>query len=250
MEARPDLPYGRALRRFFDHRPPDNPSVLAPGHPAAIEARTRYPATVKDAKHWVRVFKSGGENRKIGAQVTKGRWKGMPVFTLGLEERATCPRSCRQWLDCYGNKMPFTARFRAGAVLERQIGTELRNLQRCHPGGFVIRLHVVGDFYDFAYTLKWSAWLRRFPALRVFGYTARDPDTDPVGALLWYLAETHWDRFAMRFSNGPVFTSRAAVVDRAGKGALVCPAQTGRTDCCGTCALCWQSRRDITFLRH
>jgi hypothetical protein len=28
------------------------------------------------------------------------------------------------------------------------------------------------------------------------------------------------------------------------------PAQTGKTDCCATCALCWHSDRTIAFLRH
>ncbi len=31
---------------------------------------------------------------------------------------------------------------------------------------------------------------------------------------------------------------------------IPCPAQTGATDCCATCALCWQSDRSIAFKRH
>ena len=32
--------------------------------------------------------------------------------------------------------------------------------------------------------------------------------------------------------------------------AIICPAQTGATDCCATCALCWNSVRSIAFRRH
>jgi len=32
--------------------------------------------------------------------------------------------------------------------------------------------------------------------------------------------------------------------------AIACPAQTGGTDCCATCALCWNSQRSISFRRH
>ena len=32
--------------------------------------------------------------------------------------------------------------------------------------------------------------------------------------------------------------------------AILCPAQTGATDCCATCALCWASTRTIAFRRH
>lgn len=32
--------------------------------------------------------------------------------------------------------------------------------------------------------------------------------------------------------------------------AILCPAQTGATDCCATCVLCWQSERSIAFRPH
>ena len=44
-------------------------------------------------------------NVKLGKKVTKGKWKGFPIFTLTLEERATCPKSCQHWATCYGNNM-------------------------------------------------------------------------------------------------------------------------------------------------
>ena len=44
-------------------------------------------------------------NTKLGKRVTKGKLAGFPIFTVTLEERATCPRSCIHWDDCYGNNM-------------------------------------------------------------------------------------------------------------------------------------------------
>ncbi len=32
--------------------------------------------------------------------------------------------------------------------------------------------------------------------------------------------------------------------------AIICPAQTGKADSCGTCALCWHTKRRIAFLQH
>lgn len=31
---------------------------------------------------------------------------------------------------------------------------------------------------------------------------------------------------------------------------IPCPVQTGKTECCATCALCWQTERKIVFLAH
>ncbi len=42
-------------------------------------------------------------NVKLGKKVTKGIYKGYPIFTLTLEERKTCPRSCKHWNNCYGD---------------------------------------------------------------------------------------------------------------------------------------------------
>lgn len=246
---------GRALRRFTGHTPPFTMvDELPADHAAAIEGRTRFPTTVAEPGLVGRVLKSGHHNRKIGKQVQKGRWAGMPIFTLTLEERATCPRSCRHWWSCFGNKMHRVERLAHGRSLEWALGSELADLARRHPQGFVVRLHVLGDFYSVAYVQRWLSWLHRHPPLHVFGYTAWPADT-PIGALLRAASARLWDRFAIRTSNGPhaeratrTLTSPPAgpVVD----GAIVCPAQTGRSDCCATCALCWQSRRNIAFLLH
>lgn len=260
MTALAPTPYGSGLRRFKSHRPAlTGIKTMAADHPAVVNATTIYPKQVQWPGFEDRLLKSGGHNRKIGAAVQKGRWAGMPIYTLTLEERATCPRSCQHWHDCFGNKMNWSVRLMHGPALEHRLGRELALLAARHSDGFVVRLHVLGDFYSVAYVKRWLGWLRRFPAMRVFGYTAWPSDTD-IGALLHDAAQRLWDRFAIRQSNG-AGAERATVtlyhlpadptfVAVDGVEAIVCPAQTDATDCCSTCALCWQTQRNIAFLAH
>lgn len=196
------------------------------------------------------LFKGGANNRKIGSHIVKGKWSGFPVFTLTLEERATCPRSCRNYLDCYGNKMHWPSRFMADADLIPALESELTELSQQY-NNFVIRLHVLGDFFSIEYVNQWLRWLDRFPGLHVYGYTAWLPDTE-IGALLAAEAEGRWDRFAIRTSNFDGPRSTVTVYDSGASrdDGIVCPAQTGKTECCGSCALCWQTQERIIFLAH
>lgn len=239
-------------RRFTTHTPPAVAvKRMAADHPAVVEGRTIYPSTVLWPTLAERVLKSGHNSRKIGDSVAKGRWRGMPIYTLTLEERRTCPRSCAQWRSCFGNKMHLAERFMHGRPLEARLERELAALQTAHPGGFVVRLHILGDFYSLAYAVRWAGWLDAFPALRVFGYSAWRLNT-PIGIYLRALSGQRWDRFAVRFSGTGLRERSAVVVHGAADAgdAIVCPAQTGRADCCGTCGLCWQTRRNIAFLEH
>lgn len=198
------------------------------------------------------VLKSGANQRKLGPVVTKGKWKGFPIFSLTLEERATCPRTCRLWLSCYANNMGQAKRYAHGSALESAIWRELTVLQNKHPNGFVVRLHIAGDFYSVAYVDMWADALEAFPALYVFGYTARNKDV--IGERVAALRDFAWDRFAVRHSGahqGP----RTRVIKRAAQanGSIICPAQLGKTKQCGTCALCWSEaamHRPIAFLAH
>ena len=239
--------------RRFDVKPTvGRPLVLDRGHRAVREGRTLFPVRVEADAAANRLLVSGFNSKKIGATVAKGAWRGMPIFTLTLEERATCPRSCRHWHDCFGNKMQWARRVRTDRDLVPRLGGELAALQRAFPGGFVVRLHVLGDFFAIAYARRWLAWLRRFPALRVFGYTAW-PASTALGRLLRAAGNRLWPRFAMRTSSNTLPTRAAETIafgDEARPGSIVCPAQTGRTECCATCALCWATRRNIAFLRH
>lgn len=241
-----------SLRRHSTIHPSGQGVVLSALNPAYRSGRTIFPSRVFDVDEVQRVLKTGHQSRKIGEIVAKGHLKGCPIFMLTLEERATCPRGCGEWGRCYGNNMQGAERIVAGPALEAAIIAELAQLQADYPLGFLVRLHVLGDFYSVAYVDMWRDALNAFPALHIFGFTARDEDGEIGARIALVTAEYGWPRAAIRFS-GASRRSRAARVKAIGEidlDAVHCPAQTGATDCCATCALCWQSDRSIAFARH
>jgi hypothetical protein len=251
-----------ALRRFTTHAAPDPASAqgLSWSHPAIRNATTRYPATLRDPRAGESVLKSGGDNMKIGAVVQKGRLSGAPIYTLTLEERATCPADCTMLRGCYGNRMHWARRWRAGAALEAALEWDLALLAAAHPRGFLVRLHVLGDFYSLDYVELWAAALRRHPSLNLFGFTHRDP-SDPIGAALASLRDAEWPRFALRFS-ARAGARNAVVLDRIPEtsvlpsGAVVCAEQwdalrgQGEERCCATCGFCWTADAAVAFVEH
>jgi hypothetical protein len=231
-------------------------SLLPYDHEAVVSDRTVYPTTVqlpvRSAEgEWV--LKKGTHNRKIGGEILKGKWKGFPTYTLTLEERASCPKSCSHWRSCYGNHMQWPHRFVHGKALEWRLEREVAILSIDHSR-FAIRLHELGDFYSVAYVALWRRLIERHDGLHCFGFTARQKD-DPIGAALISLVNEHWDRFAIRFSNAPEGFEAPSTKSIEHEGikppdAIVCPQQLGKTESCSTCALCWHSRRRIAFLQH
>lgn len=245
--------HGGTQRRFLSIKPHGPRVHLAPDHPALVDGHTIFPSRVEHPDDRPRLLIDGHNSRKIGRRVLKGRWKGFPIFTLTLEERATCPRSCAEWATCYGNNANWARRIMHGRALEERLWDELADKQREHPGGFVVRLHVLGDFYSTDYAELWAEALEAYPALHVFGYTAHPP-ASPVGRIISELLGVHAARWRMRFSGHDGPTGGAIVVDQLSDagGHLVCPAQldaTGQRHC-ASCALCWHSDRTIAFLRH
>jgi hypothetical protein len=244
----------RLTKSRFVSKPLTGKSASLPpfDHPALIEARTIYPSTVRAGRdRWA--LKSGENSAKIGGLVMKGKWTGFPIYSLTLEERATCPTSCHHWRSCFGNKMQWTDRVAAGPDLEWRLPREIALLETYHPNGFAVRLHVLGDFYSVEYVGLWRDLLARHSALHVWGYTARLDG--PIAAALLDLAERQWGRFAMRFSNAPVGLDASATISvehplQVPGDAILCPEQVGKTESCSTCALCWQSKRRIAFLQH
>lgn len=223
---------------------------LEPHDPRYRAGTTVFPTSVVPVARQPQLLKSGHNSYKIGKSFTKGPWKGMPIFTLTLEERATCPRSCQQWATCYGNNMPFAQRIHDDGSLTRRLWGELAALAAQHPAGFVLRLHVLGDFFSVPYVDFWRDMLGEFAALRIFGFTARRPD-DPIGRALIHLTADQGDRFKMRFSGGGYETHCAEVVDRADEATgIICPAEKDPDRSCATCALCISSDRTISFMRH
>lgn len=228
------------------------PRINLPAHhPAIRKATTFFPSQVKPASMMIRLLKSGVHSRKLGGTVTKGRWRGFPIYSLTLEERDTCPRSCAEWATCYGNNMPFAARILDDDTLARRLWGELASLNAEHPSGFVVRLHVLGDFYSVEYVDFWRQALADFPALNVFGFTARYAP-DPIGVALMTLVGTHLDRFAIRFSGKMALGAMASeVIDTAGQASgVLCPAESDPDRCCANCALCFNSIHNISFIRH
>lgn len=227
----------------------------AVNNPALTEKRTIYPHTVVRDLAKSNILKSGINSSKIGGVVRKGKWKGMPIYTLTLEERATCPTSCSHWRSCFGNKMQFAQRLDHTAPdFEQMLVRHVTILGRLHPRGFVVRLHVLGDFFSVRYVNLWQALLDTIPALYVFGYSARwDTKTDAIAAALVPMVMEQWDRFAIRFSDAPIDECSTVSIEhpiQKPADAIVCPEQAGRTESCSTCALCWQSKRRVAFIQH
>lgn len=249
----------RAKRRFTETKPLDPEGVrgLDDDHLAMTAMRTLFPGRLVSPLESKNLLVGGENSRKIGSHVTKGPWKGFPIFTLMLEERATCPDTCHMLATCYGNGMQFARRHEHGPMLEVGLQRELRALQNEHPDGFVVRLHILGDFYSVEYVELWREWLKEFPALHVFGYTARTR-TSEIGAAVKSLTDSNWERFAIRFSSPDSKPQGATTIDYIPEtpvvpAGIVCPSQTGGTDCCGTCGLCWHPaarQKTIAFVLH
>jgi hypothetical protein len=251
------VPGPGSQRRFTTALTEGRGLVLPAFHHAVRSGRTLFPSRVYDAGEVARVLKDGQQSRKIGKVITKGRRRGWPIYTLTLEERATCPRSCGEWQTCYGNRMQAAERIEAtgpdrGRALMNRLAHEVVQLAEEHPRGFLVRLHVLGDFFSAEYVAFWAGLLRDVPPLHLFGFTAQNP-AGPIGAaVVSMMAEAGWDRAAFRFSGaaGAMMAARVLNPGESDTEAIACPAQTGATDCCATCALCWHSQRSISFRRH
>lgn len=241
---------GGKMMRFVgggQHAAAESEASLRAEHPALSEARTIFPKARRDPADFSHVLISGHNNAKTGAFVAKGPWRGMPIYTLSLEERATCPRSCDLWRSCMGNAMPYAARYAHGQPLVDALGRDLARLSGEHPQGFVVRLHVLGDFYSEAYAQFWQRAAAAHPRLHAWGYT-HHAAASRIGRRLVWLNERHPDRFAFRFSvpsTEPIAPMQATTVWREIAMPVVpeghvCPASTGATTSCGTCGLCWE----------
>lgn len=234
-----------ARMRFNFHRANRNGSLrLAGRHPAVVEGRTIFPGSVKLSKN---VLKPGSHSPKLGSKVEKGAWRGFPIYSLTLEERATCPKTCRHWRDCYGNRMHLAARQPATMAMGMTLWVELFELNETaerKQRGFVVRLHVLGDFYSDEYVDFWRRAMFEFPALHVFGYTAHDPRRSNIGRAVARMKDRFPGRWRVRFSYGPPGSFRT------GDDGITCPVQTGKTKSCATCALCWSTDKAIRFEDH
>lgn len=244
-----DLSLTRWVKEPGRHAKPPR-TGLAP----ADATGTRFPTRVLPVSAMGSILVSGHSNVKIGRDVRKGKLRGYRIFTLSLEERATCPTSCEHWRSCYGNAMPFAKRVdhRDPAFLPA-LAEEIDMLMRKPWPGVLIRLHALGDFYSTDYVMFWRRMLVKHQNLALYGYTARSTG-EPIGqAVDWMNARTSGGRSMIRFSNAPFeIMSTVSIKTEADcpASAFVCPEQTGKTRCCATCAACWSTTKSVAFLEH
>lgn len=236
-------------------------AALDPRNPALREGRTIHTSFVFDASERERVLISGINNAKLGRLVTKGAWAGSPIYHLSLEERKTCPRSCANWAECFGNGMPAAARFRYNANLMDALDAQLAGLNQKYPDGFAVRLHVLGDFPDIDYVNAWKGWSDKYRALQIEGYTAH-PRASEIGQAIWKMNLRRPMRWQIRNSvpmDAPCAPMQVSTLwDGANAppqhmGAIVCPQELGKTATCGSCALCWSPamrNKRVLFLGH
>lgn len=257
--------YGTKLARFANAAVTESVSrksaALDARNPALKEARSIFISRVFDASALQRVLISGINNAKLGKMVTKGLWAGSPIYHLSLEERRTCPRSCPVFDACYGNGMPAAVRVHYNANLMRALDQQLGTLNQKHPNGFVVRLHVLGDFPDLDYVKAWINWSNRFKALQVEGYTAHPRDSE-IGQAIWKMNLNRPKRWQIRNSVPPDAPHEPMQVSTLwdganqppeGMNAILCPQELGKTATCGTCALCWSPAmhdKRVVFLGH
>lgn len=252
-----DIPRSRFKIRPDLH--PEKVRPLAPDHPAMTEMRTIFPTRVRRPVDVDRVLVSGHSSAKIGDRVGKGPWRGMRIFTLTLEERATCPETCHNLASCFGNSMNAAIRLKHGPALESAIERDIAGLI-ARFGRIVVRAHILGDFYSERYVRRWAMWMEQFPGLHLFGYTAWSI-ASPIGFRVARLNADHPSRCSIRFSIPPGRAETGMTTTTiwhvpAGPTVpegVVCPAETGKSANCGSCALCWSpSMRDrgIAFIAH
>lgn len=218
---------------------------LTPNNPALAQAVTIHPKARRQPTETT-ILKPVSSNHKMGKGsniITKGKWAGMPMYQMSLEERATCPSSCKQWANCFANNMAFAHRIdhRHPQFLDI-LHAELNTLAAVYRHGFVVRPHVIGDFFSADYARFWSTQSLKFSNMRVFGFT-HWPRGSEIGQIIekWNENDNVWFRFSDQ--GGPM----SANVE--GEG-FQCPEQTKQTHSCLTCGACWSTTKPVSFLRH
>lgn len=220
-----------------------------------MKTSTIYKKSIKDVKEYPYKVLKKSTNKKLLKTVTKGRFKGYEFLTLTLIERETCPSDCYHWDDCYGNNMPFAHRFKQGKDLEKRIEKEISELNQ--NKNYLIRLHILGDFYSVEYVNLWLRLLDEYLNIAIYGYTGINPNSN-IGKVIAFGNQKHLatnsKRFNIRYSNRPniLFSANSLEVQKPQKGkAIICPQQTGQSKGCADCALCWDTEKvSIIFKTH
>ena len=226
--------------------------------------RTRYPKSVvhRIDEYPHKLFKT--PNKKLGGEkVTRGQFKGYRIRTLTLQERTTCPDTCTQWDNCYGNNMPFAHRFEPGPGFLARIRQEVGELAEKYPDGVLFRLHILGDFYSNKYVRLWGELLRQYPNIAVWGYTHvnhsashDNPRLYMTFSALVRMRSVFGARWSVRWSDqlGTPYASHVVPsFDHADNpDGFPCPEQLpGSKATCSSCGLCWENQdRPVLFREH
>ena len=229
---------------------------------------TIYPKTVYTINSWDDYYAYGSkllkqsQNKKLGKVLTKGAFKGKPLYSLSLVEREMgCPKGCLHWDSCYGNNMPFAHRFKTDndLVFCNILIDEIFNLLIKHKQGIHIRLHVLGDFFSRYYINWWKALLVCHDKISIYGYTAHTPNSQLGLEIKNVIDKIGFDRFAIRFSNSTVkmsansleYEPRLVASKNVSLKSIPCPEQENKVLNCASCALCWNKNIDrILFYTH
>lgn len=191
-------------------------------------------------------------NKKLGKKVLKGNFKNYLMYTLTLIERETCSPNCEHNNDCYGNNMYQAIRFKVNHNFMIRLEQDLKKIAMLpiNKHGFLLRLHVLGDFESIEYVKFWDRMLREIPNLYIYGYTrSYDGKFVEVGKEILKMNKIFKERFRIRFSNNLTKEYSANSADITSKG-ITCLAQLKASVSCSTCTLCWTSNKPIRFLTH
>jgi hypothetical protein len=161
--------------------------------------------------------------------------------------------------------MPFAHRFKYSKSLMTRLWKELMKLDKKHQQGFLVRLHVGGDFPSVEYVDFWRMALLTFPNLSCYGYTHHHwnrqyhdirnvgigwKEERNIGKAIKNLRDKMWDRFSVRFSDMVEDKLSANSKELTDEG-ITCPEQLGKTASCGTCTLCWNKEvKSVLFITH
>jgi hypothetical protein len=206
--------------------------------------------------------------------IKKGKFRGLPMYFLTLQELNTCPDSCALKLTfeqlktmgsdavpCYGRNMPFADRNdHESPEFYNTLERDVDYLNTKHPDGFAIRLHELGDFFSTDYVSFWEMLLCTYPALNAFGYSHT---TGAIGDMLDMLyvcyATDERPRFAIYDSDNshgsgvrPTASTIKHVPEdfKPPRGTVVCPQQLKKTASCATCGLCPSGDVNLLFITH
>ena len=217
---------------------------------------TKYKKSIHDLNNYDHDIVKNSTNIKIGKKVTKGQYLNYLFKTVTLIERETCPRDCVHWNDCYGNNMPFAHRIshKDQNLLQKRIYNELLNSTNKL---LLIRLHVLGDFFNVKYVKFWSIMLNTFKNIAIYGYTANNINSNFKISrdIAKEIIKLNYNKHShIRFSNDLTnnFSANSYDIVKPVKGkSILCPVQENKTANCGTCGLCWnQKTQSIIFKTH